>query len=604
MSQFFWKKSLIVTVVPPVPPEAVGVKTLGDIEFMSVKEFQLKTRRDEGTATAVGDLTTLTANVGKDMYLASAKVNVRWSSTNNSPIQFVIDLLANGVIIGSFNSAHLSSIQAGGVRASDLNSQYEFKANIGQKVLAGEIINLNISVIGSAALVIEGQLLCYEEDTGTSPQITGSGGTSGGGGVGDIGFLAVKDFENKLRTNDGVIVTTIGVGATLTANVGKDMYLAKAQAEVSFTTSVTVNNGPVVLELRFNGIVIDTKRVNPILQVGEGTDSTYLVDFEVGIGKMVAAGQVIDINVLTNTGNQSTITSSLEVWEEDTGDSPGGTGGGSGGGSLRFGESETIFPSAQRAVNSVVTQEFDNTGALYLVVIQDGRIVDNSSRTNQGVPVTWSVQAQTQMIDNDITNGIETNPNSTTSEAKHDWGSIAVRTVTVVGNVRTISNNPANSIVLAMEFSDDDIVYANSQDIESTGGIVNSKDFNNTLAAQSFRYTRVYARVQANSTRATVDELYDKATTGGATNLTFEVFDAERGDWKPLDLTTPIDEVRPIDTGAQFNVISQIGEGQDNRLIMPTATQSAMNLIRAVLTTTDDGLSDTSVVFLKTNTVV
>jgi len=51
-----------------------GASTLSDIMFISVKEFGSKLRTTEGTLSATGYLCTLTANTGKDMYLAKAKV--------------------------------------------------------------------------------------------------------------------------------------------------------------------------------------------------------------------------------------------------------------------------------------------------------------------------------------------------------------------------------------------------------------------------------------------------------------------------------------------------------------------------------------------------
>ena len=52
----------------------VVAKTLSDIEFLAKKEFDGKLRTAEGNVTAAGDIATLTANSGKDMYLATAKV--------------------------------------------------------------------------------------------------------------------------------------------------------------------------------------------------------------------------------------------------------------------------------------------------------------------------------------------------------------------------------------------------------------------------------------------------------------------------------------------------------------------------------------------------
>ncbi len=586
MPQFFWKKSLIVQVVPPVPPEVVGVKTLGDIEFLSIKEFQAKLRFDEGFTSAVGDLATLTANTGKDMYIARAKIITFSNNTNAVSLNDEVVLKINGVIVETSKASPNFAANIFGPTYI-----YEFR-NIGHKVLAGEIIKLEVITLDTDTDV-EGFIECYEEDTGTSPQITGTG-TGGGGGVGDIGFLAVKQFENKLRTDEGTLTGT-GVLASITSNVGKDMYIAGAS--LTYVKNIGSGSFNVQVELQVNGIVVET-------YISRGSASSpggfHPYHFNQR-GIMVAAGETIEL-VVTALGSSSQIEGNILVWEEDTGESPGDIGGGTGGGSLRFGATETLFAPIERAADSVFMQEFDMTGALYAVIVQDSRIVDNSTRTVQGVPVGWINQDVLDSIDNNITNGLERNLNSS-SEMRIDWGSIALRQVRTVFQLRTVSNNPANSIRFDMEFSDDDIVYANSQFIGSTGGLPNTVNINIDLTSQSFRFTKVVV-TQANNTRGTMREIYAPALSGGASDLFFEAFDSERGDWKRIFLTTPLDTLRPIDTGATVVQTDQIGEGQDNRLIMPTATQTSMNLIRAVLTTTDDGVSSTSVVVIKTNTVV
>jgi len=144
-------------------------KRLSDIEFLSIKEFDGKLVTDEGGRTTVGDIATLTANSGKDLYLAKAKVSIFFQTTDNIPRTFTIDLKVNGVTKATWTHEALNSVQAGSERTTDLNGQYEFPI-IGLKVAATQIIKLELITIDTAGGV-EGQLICFEETTGESPQI-------------------------------------------------------------------------------------------------------------------------------------------------------------------------------------------------------------------------------------------------------------------------------------------------------------------------------------------------------------------------------------------------------------------------------------------------
>jgi hypothetical protein len=132
----------------------------GDIQFLSRKSFDGKIRSVEGFSTAVGDLVTLTANTGKDMYLARAKVIFRMNTNLGAGGNDAIELSINGVVIETAR-VHVS------VNDGQPTVIYEFR-NIGQKVLAGEIIKLEVTVLDTQTDV-EGFIECYEEDTGVSP---------------------------------------------------------------------------------------------------------------------------------------------------------------------------------------------------------------------------------------------------------------------------------------------------------------------------------------------------------------------------------------------------------------------------------------------------
>jgi len=132
-----------------------GGKKLSDIEFLAIKEFDGKLRSNEGALAANGTLCTLTANTGKDMYIARAKVILRGASKTGTA-----ELTVNGTVVETVDLA---------TGSSSINTEYEFK-NVGHKVAATEIIKIEITA-SSATPVYEGFIECFEEDTGESPQI-------------------------------------------------------------------------------------------------------------------------------------------------------------------------------------------------------------------------------------------------------------------------------------------------------------------------------------------------------------------------------------------------------------------------------------------------
>jgi len=151
--------------------EILGAKRkLSDIEFLAVKEFDGKLRTNEGFLSATGDLATLTANTGKDMYLARAQVTIYLNELAGASVatsQQVV-LKMNGIII---ETSRASLSQVGTIaRGTGVTALvYEFK-NIGQKVLAGQIIKLEVITLAIVADV-EGFIECWEEPTGDTPQV-------------------------------------------------------------------------------------------------------------------------------------------------------------------------------------------------------------------------------------------------------------------------------------------------------------------------------------------------------------------------------------------------------------------------------------------------
>ena len=140
-------------------------RRLSDIEYLSIKEFGGKLRQANGTLSGLGDLATLTATAGKDMYVARARISM---NTNlNQRGTFTVQLKANGVVVGQ---AGIQSVITSGI--GSYGSMYEFAAS-GIKVAATQIIKLEVTTAQIAGgPKVFGELVVFEEDTGASPAIS------------------------------------------------------------------------------------------------------------------------------------------------------------------------------------------------------------------------------------------------------------------------------------------------------------------------------------------------------------------------------------------------------------------------------------------------
>lgn len=130
-----------------------GAVTLSDILVLSVKEKLGKLVKNTGNVTATGDIATLTASSGKDMYLGTAKVSM--SETSSGGFAVVV-LKINGVVV--------ETGRLGVVNAESRHYQFTSK---GFKVAATQIIKIEATTASTAS--IDGTLICFEEDTGVNP---------------------------------------------------------------------------------------------------------------------------------------------------------------------------------------------------------------------------------------------------------------------------------------------------------------------------------------------------------------------------------------------------------------------------------------------------
>jgi len=129
----------------------------------------------------------------------------------------------------------------------------------------------------------------------------------------DIEYLAIKEFDGKLVDNHSADQTAIGDGATLTASSGKDMYLSRAWANVTYDAGV--GNAAVTVVLKVNGTIVESWNV-----LQSTSSLQYAVQHEFLIGRKVAATQIIKLEVTSE--NLSSIDTYIQCFEETTGESP------------------------------------------------------------------------------------------------------------------------------------------------------------------------------------------------------------------------------------------------------------------------------------------
>jgi len=139
-----------------------GKRRLSDIEFLAKKDFDGKIRSVEGFLSAAGDLATLTATSGKDMYLARAGVVFVLNNPTGSVTLDEVVLKMNGTIIETVKFTSHGASKTGTL-------VYEFK-NIGQKVAATQIIKIEVITLDPETDV-EGFIEVFEETTGETPVI-------------------------------------------------------------------------------------------------------------------------------------------------------------------------------------------------------------------------------------------------------------------------------------------------------------------------------------------------------------------------------------------------------------------------------------------------
>lgn len=142
-----------------IVPEEEGDTDMGDIEYLLIKAFDGKKVESIANSQSNGVITSLTASTGKDMYLAVATASVFQDDTTSLLEAAGVSLVVNGTVVergfvGGDNSL-----------ASSVNFKWR------GFVTTGQVISINIDVLDFLAHPISATLICFEENTGDSPQI-------------------------------------------------------------------------------------------------------------------------------------------------------------------------------------------------------------------------------------------------------------------------------------------------------------------------------------------------------------------------------------------------------------------------------------------------
>ncbi len=129
----------------------------------------------------------------------------------------------------------------------------------------------------------------------------------------DIMFLAKKEYDTKLKQNDGTRTTT-GTLCTLTASGSKDMCLAMVKVGV-FDGNISTN------EVATIDLTIDTTIVESAKIGGTGDISGSFPYEFISKGFKVIAGKTIKLEVSAVVGTPE-IYGAIICWEEPTNGDP------------------------------------------------------------------------------------------------------------------------------------------------------------------------------------------------------------------------------------------------------------------------------------------
>ena len=145
------------------PSNFVTLDEDDDMKYILQASFDGRLKSDEGFLSATGDLCTLTAASGKDLYLTTAKVVLFTNSSSSvAALADEVVLKVNGVVVETTKHSWISGTQTG-----TATLDYEFR-NIGHKVDATQILKLEVITL-DVDTDVEGFIQAIEVPDGENP---------------------------------------------------------------------------------------------------------------------------------------------------------------------------------------------------------------------------------------------------------------------------------------------------------------------------------------------------------------------------------------------------------------------------------------------------
>jgi len=125
--------------------------------------FDGRLKSDEGFLSATGDLCTLTASAGKDLYITGAKITFYGNTNSIISTADVAELKLNDIV----KETSPSSIAGQTTSSGTAIHSYEFK-NLFHKITPAQIMKLEVTAL-SASADVEGFIQAIEVPTGEDP---------------------------------------------------------------------------------------------------------------------------------------------------------------------------------------------------------------------------------------------------------------------------------------------------------------------------------------------------------------------------------------------------------------------------------------------------
>ncbi len=292
------------------------VVSSGDLSFLQQKEQEGKLKTAEGTVTAVGDICSLTASTGKDLYLAKAKISA--SSATSTSGNISIELKADGVVKETY-SINLTTTVGG-----DSSENYEFVVS-GIKVNAGQIIKLESIIHTNAFMTVNGILEAWEESSG-SQQFGGQTVTFQTEG-GDLSFLRDKERAGDLVKLLSSEFSTNADQITFVPPNGKTFFFSRARLyPVTDTVALAPGAGGNTLltrrtdiEITNDGTIIDVLTHDHHSRQADANmgSSTRTGQYESNVFDSLVGDGIKEFK-LVSTNTSGTYRVSLLGWTEDT----------------------------------------------------------------------------------------------------------------------------------------------------------------------------------------------------------------------------------------------------------------------------------------------